>query len=212
MSPSPPSQPPRINEVADLSGRLRAERKRRGLTLQQAADKAGLSIGFLSHVERGLTAPSLTSLVKIARVLGLDLGMLFGAPPQSTVTNVADRPRFTLAKTGPGADVVFERLSQAGAGLGLSGLLVHFPPGFATGDDFGHDGEEILFVMAGEIELEVNGDVRRLTMGDAAHYRSDQPHNIRTPPGRPGTIIWVGTMDLFGDTEALPALSLAATG
>ena len=196
--------------MADLSGRLRAERKRRGLTLQQAADKAGLSIGFLSHVERGLTAPSLTSLVKIARVLGLDLAMLFGTPPQSAVTNAADRPRFTLAKQGPGAGVVFERLSQASAGLGLSGLLVHFPPGFGTGDDFGHEGEEILFVMAGELELEINGEVRRLTMGDAAHYRSDQPHNLRTPPGLPATIIWVGTMDLFGDTDALPAQPLPA--
>ncbi len=52
-----------------LGKRLRARRRELSLTLKEVADGAGLSVGFISQVERGLTVPSLSSLASIAGVL-----------------------------------------------------------------------------------------------------------------------------------------------
>ena len=52
-----------------LGTRLRDRRQSLGLTLKEVADQAGLSVGFISQIERGITIPSLTSLINVCRVL-----------------------------------------------------------------------------------------------------------------------------------------------
>ena len=46
-----------------IASAVRARRRRLGLTLQELADKSGLSAPFLSQVERSQTTPSITSLI-----------------------------------------------------------------------------------------------------------------------------------------------------
>ena len=59
---------PHSDPAASLGEALRARRKGLGLTMQAVADGAGLSVGFISRVERNLTAPSLGSFASIAEV------------------------------------------------------------------------------------------------------------------------------------------------
>ncbi len=68
--------------AADLAvgQRLRALRQARNLSLKAVAAATGLSIGYLSQVERGLSSPSLRVLTGVADLLGIGLGALFDGP------------------------------------------------------------------------------------------------------------------------------------
>jgi transcriptional regulator with XRE-family HTH domain len=80
---------PRRNEHA-LGARLRARRLELGLTLKEVGDHAGLSVGFISQIERGITTPSLSSLVGVSRVLKMHVSD-FLAQPWDRPPDSADR-------------------------------------------------------------------------------------------------------------------------
>ncbi|WP_204323984.1 helix-turn-helix domain-containing protein, partial [Stenotrophomonas maltophilia] len=63
----------------EVGARIRALRQAKGLSLDTVAGKAGLSIGFLSQIERGLSSPSLKALASLADALGLPIAGLFEA-------------------------------------------------------------------------------------------------------------------------------------
>ena len=178
-----------------LPERLRSRRKTLGLTLRDVAEEAKLSVGFISQIERGLATPSLTSLVEIARALHLDPGALLGLTPSSgaAITRNA-RQGFAVSPSGPS----YERISPGNGAMTLNGLVTHFPPGYASTETTRHEGEELFFVLSGELELELNGKRSRLKPGDAAHYSSSLPHKMRNPTEQPTSILWVGTINLFG--------------
>ncbi len=64
--------------------RLRQLRKEAGFTQEQLADKADISVDFLSLVERGINAPSFESLDKLAKALGVPVRELFHFKPRNT--------------------------------------------------------------------------------------------------------------------------------
>ena len=69
------------DDLADDLGRnIRALRRTRAMTLAELADLCGLSVGFLSHVERGRKKPSLSTLQKISAALGMEVGWFFPEP------------------------------------------------------------------------------------------------------------------------------------
>ena len=56
---------------------LRTARKMNGWTLKQLASKAGISITFLSEIERGIVSPSIKTLLKLANCLRIRASLLF---------------------------------------------------------------------------------------------------------------------------------------
>ena len=129
--------------AADLAvgQRLRALRRERAQTLKAVAAGTGLSIGYLSQVERGLSSPSLRALTQVADLLGVGLGALFGGPgpPEADgiVTRAGERAALTLWRAG----ISKQLLTQGDGSLSL--FLMQLAPGASTGDEaLVHDGEE----------------------------------------------------------------------
>ena len=118
-----------LDAKAPLGERLRLRRKALKLTLQEVADKAGLSVGFISQVERGLTAPTLSSLTNIAQVLQTGL-IDFLQQPDGTedATRRGDRRVYALGVETP----PYERLSSAFAGHQISAVVMHEKPVIAA--------------------------------------------------------------------------------
>lgn len=193
---------------SNLPKRLRSRRKALGLTLRDVAIEAKLSVGFISQVERGIATPSLTSLVEIARALDLDPGALLGVPPKSGATIPAAQ-RYAFSLTSSGAS--YERVSTGDGAMTLNGLLTHFPPGYVSAETTRHEGEELFYVLSGELELELDGERTRLKPGDSAHYSSSLAHAMRNPTDRPTSILWVGTINLFGTEHDQHAFARAST-
>src|SRR3569832_3033749 len=75
-----------------IASAVRPRRRRLGLTLQELADKSGLSAPFLSQVERSQTTPSITSLLAIAQALQVDIHYFINPPPSSQIVCCALSP------------------------------------------------------------------------------------------------------------------------
>jgi transcriptional regulator with XRE-family HTH domain len=190
--------PPDSHDKSPVLGKhLRQCRKDAAMTMQYVADGAGLSVGFISQVERGLTVPSLTSLRAIARVLGRPISSFLEQPGTvADTTHALDRVSFSL---GDGA-LSYEWLSAVFPGSTLRTVIVHEPPGHRT-EPVRHEGEELYYVIAGEITAEVDGKQTVLRHGDSIHFDSRQTHSIWNHGEQTASVLCCGTMDVFADYQ-----------
>ncbi|MFN4101103.1 MAG: helix-turn-helix domain-containing protein, partial [Pararhodobacter sp.] len=141
-------------QAPQFGGRIRELRHKAGLTLQALADEAGISVGFLSQVERNKATPSLGTLASLAAVLGVEINWFIATPqPADAVTRAGERARFSLADSS----LAYERLDTRLPGGSLSSLIIHIPQGYAS-EVTRHTGEEMIYVLDGRI---------RQTLGDA---------------------------------------------
>lgn len=172
------------SDSAGFGGRIRALRKEQSLSLRVLADRSGLSVGFLSQVERGLSSIALSSLHSVADALGVSLSNLFEErPPEPqladdksvvfTITRAVDRPRRTVSSGRH-----YELLSARARGLVLEPMLVYIEPGGTREAAAPHAGEEFAYVLSGELIYEVSGEEHRLGPGDSLYLQSTAPHTF----------------------------------
>lgn len=175
--------------------RLRARRRELGLTLKEVADQAGLSVGFISQIERAIATPSLSSLAGVSKVLGLQISDFLSQPRViAPTTRHAERPHYAVGSNS----LVYERLSSSFAGSVLSTVIIHEPPGHRS-EPIAHEGEEIFYVLEGSITVEVDGQPHVLETGDSVHFASNRVHSSWNHTTTPSTILHTCTMDVFGD-------------
>lgn len=183
--------------------RLRDLRRERGLSLEQVAARTGLSIGFVSQVERGLSSPSLRVLALLADTLQTGIGGLFesiAAPePDPIVVLEIDRPELQLWRAG----ITKQLLTPAGDASGLSLFQVILMPGASTGEEpFGHDGEEAGLVLEGRLTLVVEARTLDLAAGDSFRFASRRPHRFGNPATRTRTVVlWVNALGSGGASQ-----------
>ena len=193
-----PDSDPKTKEFPDnqpLGQRLRNRRLKLGLTLQDVADGARLSVGFISQVERDLTSPSLSSLVGISRVLGRSVADFLVAPEGSSPSTRQSRRQVY----GPNpAAFGYERISANFPGHVLSSVIIHETPGHRS-EPIRHEGEELFYMLEGSITVEVDGDCTVLRPGDSMHFSSMLRHSTWNHTTRPAKFLHVCTMDVFGD-------------
>lgn len=172
-----------------LGNRLRELRSRRGLTLAEAASAAGISSGFLSAVERSRANPSVSTIHRLASVLGVNVHQLFDHEP-ATKKVVHPSERRVYAPQ-PGVRVEFLATSTRA----LKSMLFHVAPGAGSEDSYSHDGEEFLYVLEGRLELWLD-EVDRyvLAPGDTLSFQSSHGHRWFNPsPTDEALVIWVNT-------------------
>ncbi|MDR3473911.1 MAG: XRE family transcriptional regulator [Devosia sp.] len=189
-----------------LGHELRQRRLDLGLTLKQVADDAGLSVGFISQLERGLTAPSLSSLVSICKVLKTDVGTYLQQPRAGQrLSRHGQRPQYSLAGLNldqPGNPIRYERVSTQFPGRKLHSVIMNVPPGYRS-ETISHDGEEMIFVLSGELTSFIDGRHAILQPGDAEHFPSTLPHSVWNHTSAPAQMLWVGTQEVFGHESAV---------
>lgn len=186
------------SERSALGERLRQSRKSQGLTMQDVADQAGLSVGFISQIERGLAAPSLSSLVSLARVLQAEVSSFLDQPRgDRSATRQDQRPVYSIADNA----LSYERVSAAFPGNLLRSVIIHEPPGHRS-EPISHEGEELFYIIQGAITVEVDGERTILQAGDTIHFPSGRTHSTWNHTDTPATILHTCTMDVFGDGDA----------
>jgi transcriptional regulator with XRE-family HTH domain len=206
---SPPTHP--------VGHQLRQRRLDLGLTLKDVAEGAGLSVGFISQLERGITAPSLSSLVSICKVLRTDIGTYLQQPRAGqSLSRHGQRQLYSLAdlsEQAPANPIRYERVSTNFPGRKMHSVIMNVPPGYRS-ETIAHDGEEMIYVLSGELTSFVDGHHTILQPGDAEHFPSTLPHSVWNHTGSAAQLLWVGTQELFGqepladagdDTEKPPA-------
>ncbi len=182
-----------------LGERLRLRRKELKLSMKEVAVSSGLSIGFISQVERGLTSPSLTSLTAIANFLRSDVTNFLSQPKsKSSITRNEERDVYTINKNG----LQYERLSDSFPGHTLNSVIIHEMPGHKT-ESISHEGEEFFFILEGAITIYIDGVVNILEAGDSLHFDSSRSHSAWNHTNEVTSVLHVCTMNVFGDQDTV---------
>ncbi|MFL6139960.1 MAG: helix-turn-helix domain-containing protein [Frankiaceae bacterium] len=185
-----------MDEIIERAGRrLRQLRRARGLTLAELADRAGCTDGYLSNVENGATAPTLSSLATLAAVLGTDMSVFFpsGERPRVHVHRAAETRHLRIAASGNETYTIFSARSVDPA---FTGLLEEIAPS-PSDTSYSYFGERFLLMLSGEIELRIGAEAHRLGPGQTIHYSSHPDHLLRVTSASPASILWIVTPALL---------------
>jgi transcriptional regulator with XRE-family HTH domain len=182
-----------------LGGDIRALRHEKDVTLATLAEKTGLSVGLLSQIERGLSEPSVKALHLIATALGVTIGWFFREDTEAApVADGVVVRRGARKRLDYGGGIVDELLSPSLDGQ-LELLLCRLAPGSTSGaGDYVHEGDEAGYLIAGALELTVDGTKYLLQAGDSFGFASMRPHSYRNPSAsQEAVVIWAVTPPSF---------------
>ena len=182
-----------VREGGSLGGKLRAARRRRGLSLREASSLAGLSVSHLSAIERGARNISLAGLQRLAVALGISVSDLFGSSSGSG--------RLVHAGRRPVLDTGDRRVRVESLAVGAQLLEPHLyvvQPGGGSEGSYQHDGEEMVYVLQGEVEFWLNELERHVVQaGDCLTFPSSLRHRWRNSGAGRLEMLWVNTPITF---------------
>jgi transcriptional regulator with XRE-family HTH domain len=191
-----------------IGAAIRSRRQELTMSLRELSKQSGLSIGFLSLVERGRSSPALTSLSNVAKALGVELSSFFPAEEEEqneaeeTKQRVSPLPYVNRANDAAKLSIIlsqriYKMLSPRIPGLVLEPIFVTVQPGDTIDEPYSHEGEEFAYVLSGELVFIVDGVEYRLGPGDSIHFRSTVSHTMRNDTDEPVQAIWVLTPRLM---------------
>lgn len=181
-------------QASMLGVRIRHARRVVHLTLTQVAARAACSESLISKIENGQATPSLAMLHRIAVALDTNIAALTteDVPMDSPVLPRGKRP---VMRTGGG--IALERLVLAKRG-GLLQANIHIvEPGVETDGQIVHAGEEVGYVLEGQVELLLGNERHLIQKGDAFTFPSQIPHGYRNTGKTVARILWVNTPATF---------------
>jgi len=190
-----------VVETADLWLGMQVQdlRKTSGLTLQQLAERSGLSIGLLSQIERGLTSPSIRSLRQISEALGVTPASFFREetpPPPEELGKIVRRNKGRQLHL-PSNGVAKWLLTPDLAGS-LEMLFVEIQPGGKSGtESYTHKGEECGYIIRGAMQLWIEDQIFTLHEGDSFRFRSTLPHRFENAAESVTHVLWIVTPPFY---------------
>lgn len=177
----------------EVGEQIRELRLIKRLTLQQLAEMVGVSVGYLSQIERNRSKLPIGTLRKICDVLGVHMSWFFpstpAGPPEERACIVRAKHRRSMSFTGLGIN---EQLLSPNLSGPLELLMSTLEPGADSGE-YAHEGSEAGVVIAGSMELWVKGQYFLLEEGDSFSFKSTEPHRCRNPGEVPARVVWVIT-------------------
>jgi transcriptional regulator with XRE-family HTH domain len=176
-----------------IGGQLRELRRAKGLTLQEVAADAGISVSYLSQIERNVSRLPIGVLKKISDVLGVHMNWFFQSGAQGPleerdiVVRAANRRHLSFTGLGITEELLSPNLSGP-----LEMLISTIHPG-ADSEFYVHDGAEAGLVMSGTLELWVDVRHFRLRKGDSFSFPSTEWHRCANHGTKPVKVLWVIT-------------------
>jgi transcriptional regulator with XRE-family HTH domain len=194
---------PLANATADadfLGRQLRLRRKVRGLSLQDVAEKSGVSIGQLSQIERGLSSPSLKSLGAVCRALDMPMGWLFDGPANDptddadTIVRARGRRSMDLGHKG-----MVKELLTPDAVPGIQMMRIVIQPGGSSGAEPYNNatGAKCGLVVLGTLGLEVAGRTFQLEPGDSFAFDATNMIRFWCAGDHACEVVWVVTPAVY---------------
>ncbi|EBA18760.1 DNA-binding protein, putative [Roseobacter sp. SK209-2-6] len=177
-----------------IGARMRELRKAKHLTLKQLAAETGLSIGYLSQLERQDADPSIRALNVIGKALGVGINWFFPGPedqegPEAGLVVRAGQRRSLRFASGLRDELLSPSLSGQ-----LEMVLTTFEPGAGSGAElYSHKGEEAGYIAEGQLEVTVDDITVLLQAGDTIQFSSERPHRYHNPGPKRTVLVWAVT-------------------
>jgi DNA-binding transcriptional MerR regulator/mannose-6-phosphate isomerase-like protein (cupin superfamily) len=169
---------------------LRRLRLKSGRSLASVAKSCGVSVGFLSALERSHMSASVGTLRRIAKFYHVNILNFFGPGAPKPVVRANERKRLEA-----GRGVRMELL--AWGDVMMEPHLFRIAPGAGSGESYSHEGEEFIFVLRGQMTISLEGREYLLRRGDSFYFQSKTEHRW-TNPGKSEThLLWINTPPTF---------------
>lgn len=164
--------------MEEVSKKIKDLRTQKKLTLKETSEKTGLSVSFLSQVERASSSIAISSLKKIADALDVPITLFFeDFANQNYLLKTEEQKPFQIQGTGN----LYTRLGGEFSGRKIEPLLVSFPPGEIHEKKQSHPGEEFYYVLEGLLVVEIDETEYVVKVGDSIHFPSTIPHSMTNP-------------------------------
>ena len=169
-----------------IGGKITTLRESLQLSQDQLAERCDCDVNVIAGLENGDIAPSLAPLIKITRALGVRLGTLLDddnnvGPVITRKDDAEEVARLKSLETSSDGGVLdFFSLAEGKAARHMEPFLIDVSPATPGSHALSsHEGEEFVYVMSGQIEIEYGKDLHVLSPGDSIYYDSIVPHQLR---------------------------------
>ena len=175
-----------------IGSRLKELRILKGLTQEELADRAELSKGFISQVERDLTSPSIATLMVILQCLGTSIKTFFNEEPQEQIV-FGQNDYFV--KQDPELNNEIQWIIPNAQKNTMEPIRLTLKAGGSTYPDAPHEGEEFGYVLQGSISIHLGDHTYKAKKGESFYYVSGKTHYLSSRGG--AVLIWVSSPPSF---------------
>lgn len=170
---------------------LRAEKK---MTLKDLSLRTGLSVSFLSQIERGSSSLAITSLKKISDAFNMNITYFFEEiENHNYALHKEEQKQFKLE----GSDFTYVRLAGKFPDRKMEPMMVTIPPNKLFNEKYSHPGEEFYYVLKGTVIFKVEENEYVLNTGDSIHFPSERVHEWKNPTNDESVLLSVLTPVIF---------------
>jgi len=176
-----------------IGERIKNLRQLSNLTQEELAERANLTKGFISQIERDLTSISLDSLVPILDALDENISDFFKeASEEKIIYRIKDRVAIEKEKIEN-----FELLVPGSTNRRLEPILLTLRKGEATPKEKPHEGEEFGFILRGRINLRFGREVLKLKKGECFYLSAEKEHWLHNSSSKEAVILWISSPPSF---------------
>lgn len=178
-----------------ISRRLRDLRKARGVTLDGLASQTGFTKGYLSKIENGRKIPPIETLSRISMALNAEIAYFLrdeeesAAEETGAVSIVRAHERRPVARGGTAFGYAYESVAYKKRHKSMEPFVFTFPEQFRDDVSFSHGGEEMIFILTGMVDFEVDGKSTILSAGDCAYFDAAIRHRGRAIDGEATALV-----------------------
>ncbi len=176
-----------------IGERIKNLRQLSNLTQEELAERANLTKGFISQIERDMTSISLDSLVPILDALDENISDFFKeALQEKIIYRIKDRVAIEKEKIEN-----FELLVPGSTNRRLEPILLTLRKGEATPKEKPHEGEEFGFILRGRINLRFGREVLKLKKGECFYLSAEKEHWLHNSGSKEAVILWISSPPSF---------------
>jgi transcriptional regulator with XRE-family HTH domain len=172
-----------VRERGALGGRIREARQMRELTIEDISSRTGIDVKTLKQIESGEMAPPLGQLIRLGKALDMKMGYFISPGVEKPMTVVRKGKGQAVARYGEKKaeryGYFYESLAPEKANRMMEPFIVTLLP-TEVEELSTHDGQEFIFVLEGEMKVQVGDQIEFLKPGDAVYYDSNQPHMVKS--------------------------------
>lgn len=179
-------------KIIAIGAKIRQLRREKNMSLQQLADRSGVSVAAIHKIERNGMVPTVATLLKLGSALNRPMSYFVEEE------NEEDRPAVLIPGAGRKAVFTSKRgidLKNISGPYGryfMHGAMAVVEPGADSGiEPMVHPGEELVHLLCGRLSFNIDGEVFVLTPGDTLHFRTNRPHRWHNPGDEPARAIWM---------------------
>ena len=176
----------------NIGEKIKELRVRSGLTQEELADRAELSKGFISQLERDNTSPSITTLLDILQCLGTTAGEFFNEDPEEQI--VFGRDDYFVKEDSELKNTIQWIIPNAQKNM-MEPIHLTLDAGGSTYPDNPHEGEEFGYVLSGSIDIHIGSKIYKVKKGESFYFTPDKKHYLTSGSG--ASVIWVSTPPSF---------------